>query len=65
MIRLILIFLSVLLVFGVPQPVMAQSQPPDFTPQQLQQLDELAQKAISSTNVGDFATAETYWSTLR
>ena len=56
------IMLSVLLGFG--SPVMAQSQPPNITAVQLQHLDELAQKAFSATNVGDFATAETYWAQI-
>jgi len=43
---------------------MAQSQPPNIKAEQLQQLDELAQKALSATNIGDFATAETYWTEI-
>ena len=58
------ILLSILLVFGSVEPVMAQSPSPNLTNLQLQQLDELAQKAFSSTNVGDFATAETYWTQI-
>ncbi len=47
------------------QPVMAQSQLPNFTQQQcLQQLDDLAQQALKATNSGDFATAETYWTQI-
>jgi tetratricopeptide (TPR) repeat protein len=30
----------------------------------VQQLDELAQKAYSATNVGDLITAETYWTQI-
>jgi len=58
------ILLSILLVFGSAQPVMAQSQPPNTKAEQLQQLDELAQKALSATNIGDFAMAETYWTEI-
>lgn len=59
------ILLSVLLIFCQVSPVMAaQSQLPNLTQQQFQQLDELAQKALSATNVGDFATAETYWTQI-
>ena len=56
------ILLSVLFVFCSVHPVMASQQP--ITQEQLQQLDKLAQKAISATNVGDFATAETYWTKI-
>ena len=62
MIRLIsLILLCVFLVFGFSDRTLAQTQP---TPEQLQQLDTLAQKAIKFTNEGDFATAETYWTEI-
>lgn len=64
MIRLISILLSILLVFGSVRPVMAQSQLPNFTQQQLQQLDDVAQKALNATNNGDFATAEIYWTQI-
>ena len=64
MMRLIVILLSVLLVFGSGQPVMAQSQPPNFNQQELQQLNALAQKALKATNNGDFATAEIYWTQI-
>jgi tetratricopeptide (TPR) repeat protein len=64
MMRLIIILLSVLLVFGSGQPVMAQSQPPNFNQQELQQLNDLAQKALQATNNGDFATAEIYWTQI-
>jgi len=56
------ILLSILLVFGSAQPVMAQSQPPNIKAEQLQQLDELAESL--SANIGDFATAETYWTEI-
>jgi tetratricopeptide (TPR) repeat protein len=63
MIRLILIVLSVWVVFSSAGPVMA-SPPPNLTPEQFQQLDELAQKALSATEIGDFAIAETYWTQI-
>lgn len=63
MIRLILIFLSFLLIFGEATPVIAQSQLPNTTTQS-QQLDDLAQKAMTATNAGDFAKAETYWTQI-
>jgi tetratricopeptide (TPR) repeat protein len=64
MMRLIVILLSVLLVFGWVKPVMAQSQPISLTAEQLQQLDELGNKAFSYTEKGDFAQAETYWTQM-
>ncbi|MBD2387860.1 tetratricopeptide repeat protein [Cylindrospermum sp. FACHB-282] len=64
MIKLIGIFLSLLLVFGWGTPVMAQSQPPNITQEQLQQGDELATRAFVATNKGDFATAERYWTEI-
>ncbi len=80
MIRLILIFLSCLFIFGQATPAMAESGPPKLTAEQLQQregrdvvssarnfvreLDELAQKAYTATNAGDFITAESYWTQI-
>jgi len=39
---------------------MAQSQPPNIK-EQLQQLDE---RSPLANNIGDFATAETYWTEI-
>lgn len=64
MIQLISIFLSFLLVFGWGTPVMALSQTTNLTQEQLEQGDELANKAFAATNQGDFATAETYWTQI-
>ncbi|MBW4666938.1 MAG: tetratricopeptide repeat protein [Cyanomargarita calcarea GSE-NOS-MK-12-04C] len=64
MIKLIAIFLSLLLVFGHSQPVMAQSLQPQITEEQLQVGDELAKKAFDATNKGDFVTAEKYWTEI-
>ena len=62
MMRLIsIVLLCVSLLFGNCDRALAQTKP---TPEQLQQLDTLAQKAIKSTNAGDFATAETYWTEI-
>ncbi len=67
--RWILSLLSVLLVvvvagFVITQPVMAQAETSDLTEAQVQQLNELRQKAFSATDKGDFPTAEGYWSEL-
>jgi tetratricopeptide (TPR) repeat protein len=62
--RLIVILLSALLLFGWDEPVMAQSGLPSLTTQQLQQLDELGEQAFSATQQGDFATAENYWTKI-
>jgi tetratricopeptide (TPR) repeat protein len=64
MIRLIAILLSLLLVFGLGEPVMAQSQMPQITEEQLQKGDELTYKAFAATDKGDFATAEKYWTEI-
>ncbi|WP_193197512.1 tetratricopeptide repeat protein [Nostoc sp. MG11] len=64
MIKLITIFLSLLLVFSWGTPVMAQSQQPSITQEQLKQGDELANQAFAATNAGDFATAEMYWTQI-
>jgi tetratricopeptide (TPR) repeat protein len=61
MIKIIVIFLSFLLVFTPCLPVVAQSQ---LTQEQLQQRDELGDKAFAATNKGDFATAEKYWTEI-
>lgn len=64
MIKLIAIFLTLLLVFGWGTPVMALSEAPSITQEQLQQGDDLANKAFEATNQGDFATAERYWTEI-
>jgi tetratricopeptide (TPR) repeat protein len=65
MIKLIAIVLSLLLVFGsFQQPVMAQSQLPQFTEEQLQEGDKLTKQAFDATDRGDFATAEKYWTEI-
>ncbi|WP_017319406.1 tetratricopeptide repeat protein [Mastigocladopsis repens] len=64
MIKLIVIFLILLLTFGWGEVVMAQTQPPNLTQEQLQQRDELATKAFAATDKGDFATAERYWTQI-
>ncbi|MBD0363829.1 MAG: tetratricopeptide repeat protein, partial [Coleofasciculus sp. C3-bin4] len=64
MIRWILTLLCVLLVFCSAGPVMAQAQTPDLTEAQLQQFNELRQKAFAATDKGDFPTAEGYWTQL-
>ncbi|MFH7024798.1 MAG: tetratricopeptide repeat protein [Heteroscytonema crispum UTEX LB 1556] len=64
MMKLIAIVLSLLLVFGWGKPVMAQSQQPQFTEEQLQFGDKLAKQAFEATNRGDFATAEQYWTEI-
>ncbi|MHC5828356.1 MAG: tetratricopeptide repeat protein, partial [Nostoc sp.] len=48
MIKLISIFLSLLLIFGWNTPVMAQSQPPIITQEQLKQGDEWANQAFAA-----------------
>jgi tetratricopeptide (TPR) repeat protein len=69
MMRLILALLSVLLIFvssgwvNVPTAI-AQEQSSTYTEAQLQEGDELAAKAFTATNAGDFATAEEYWTQL-
>lgn len=68
MTRWILTLLSVLLIFAsglihIPS-VMAQSLPPSFTQEQLQQFGSLRAKAFAATNKGDFTIAESYWTQL-
>ncbi|MBF2007571.1 MAG: tetratricopeptide repeat protein [Chlorogloeopsis fritschii C42_A2020_084] len=64
MMRLIVILLSLLLVFGWAEAVMAQSQKPNITQEQLRKGDELARAAFAATSKGDFATAEKYWTEI-
>lgn len=64
MMKLISILLSLWLVFGWSTPVMALSQPSNITQEQLKLGDELANKAFAATNLGDFATAEDYWTQI-
>ncbi len=67
MIRWILTLICVLLVFFSlcpAQPVMAQVQTPDVTEAQAEQVNELRQQAFAATQIGDFPTAEGYWTQL-
>lgn len=64
MIRWILSLLCVLFVFFSAMPVMAQVQTPNLSEAQIQQLNELRQKAFALTDRGDFPTAEGYWTQL-
>ncbi len=63
MIKLIIILLSLLLVFGHSEVVMAV-QSSSTSIEQLQKRDELGNKAFAATNKGDFATAERYWTQI-
>jgi tetratricopeptide (TPR) repeat protein len=69
MIRQIITLLTVLIILvttgaiNMP-PVMAQTQTPSITEEQLKQGDELANKAFEATQTGDFVTAEKYWTQL-
>ncbi len=54
--------LLIALWLGHLSPVWAQSSPP--TAEQLQQVDQLYQKAFAATNKADFSTAETYWTEI-
>ncbi|MEB3177724.1 MAG: tetratricopeptide repeat protein [Nostocaceae cyanobacterium] len=62
--RFLVIFLSLLLVFTWGQPVMAQTQVPNITQEQVQELEDLRNKAFNATNKGDFAKAEDYWTQI-
>ncbi|MDP5339073.1 MAG: hypothetical protein NWQ28_10935, partial [Nodularia sp. (in: cyanobacteria)] len=64
MIKLIGMVLSLLLVLGWSTPVLAVSETPSITQEQLKQGDEWANQALKATNKGDFATAETYWTQI-
>lgn len=59
--KLIGILLSLLLIVGCVEPVVAASGTSNLTKEQLKQQDELGNKAFAATNKGDFATAEKYW----
>jgi tetratricopeptide (TPR) repeat protein len=62
--KLIIVFVSLLLIFGWIEPVTAQTKSSTITQQQLQQRDELATQAFVATNKGDFATAERLWTEI-
>jgi tetratricopeptide (TPR) repeat protein len=64
MIQLISICLSLLLIFCGGTPAMAESPTTKITQGQLQQGDELANKAFAATREGDFVTAEAYWTQI-
>jgi tetratricopeptide (TPR) repeat protein len=64
MMRWILTLLCVLLVFCSATPVMAQTEISNLTEAQMQQLNELRQKAFAATEIGNFPIAEGYWTEL-
>jgi tetratricopeptide (TPR) repeat protein len=64
MMRLLVILLSLLLLFGWSQAAIAQPQTPNFTPEEIQKWDNLAKSAFAATSKGDFAKAEQYWTEI-
>lgn len=64
MIRWILTLFCLLLVFCSASPAMAQVQSPNLTQLQIQQFNDLRQKAFAATQKGNFPTAEGYWTQL-
>ena len=64
MMKLIAILLSLLLILGWVEPVLAVTQTSNLTKEELKQQDKLANKAFSATNKGDFAEAEEYWTKI-
>jgi tetratricopeptide (TPR) repeat protein len=64
MVKLISTLLSLLLVFTWSTPAMAASPGATITQEQLEQGNQLANKALAATNKGDFATAEIYWTQI-
>ena len=69
MIRWILTLLSILFItvstgFVNVSPAIAQEQPSTYTEAELQEGDELAAKAFTATNAGDFVAAEGLWTQL-
>ncbi len=64
MMKLFVILLSLLLIFGWSEAVIAQPQTPNFTPEEIQKWDNLAKSAFVATSKGDFAKAEQYWTEI-
>ncbi len=63
--RWILTLICLLLVLSTTKPVMAQElQVTGLTEVQKEQVNELRQKAFAATELGDFPTAEGYWTQL-
>lgn len=60
---ILLVLVSVELGF-IPSAIAQVETTPTITEAQLQQGDELAQKALRATNAGDFVKAEKYWTEL-
>ncbi|NEO28954.1 MAG: tetratricopeptide repeat protein [Symploca sp. SIO3C6] len=63
-IRSILIVFFALLVFCSTEPVWAQVKMPELTKVQIEKVNQLRQKAFTATEMGDFPTAEGYWTQL-
>ncbi len=62
--RLIAATLCLLLWTGWCLPALAQSTPADLSPQVVQEISDLRQKAFTASQRGQFVEAETYWSQL-
>lgn len=65
MVRSVLpVAVCLILWLGSGLPAMAQSPTADLSPQEVQTISDLRQKAFTASQRGQFAEAETYWSQL-
>ncbi|MEP0902447.1 tetratricopeptide repeat protein [Nodosilinea sp. FACHB-13] len=62
--RLIAVIVCLLLWTGWVLPARAQSAPVDLSPQVVQEISDLRQKAFTASQKGQFVEAENYWSQL-
>ncbi len=60
----LLLLLTLNLLISHTLPISAQTLPPTFTPAQIEKLNDLKEKAFNATKIGDFGTAEDYWTEL-
>jgi len=64
MVRLIVIFLSAILIFGWGGEAIAANEPLQITQEQLQKWENLSNQALNAVSEGDFATSEKYWTQI-
>lgn len=61
--RAILLLIAILLVFSTNLPAQAE-ETATYTPEEIQQGEEIARKAFEATSKGDFGEADKYWTEL-
>ncbi len=64
MVRLIVIFLSAILMFAWSGEALAANEPLQITQEQFQKWENLSNQALNAASEGDFAASEKYWTQI-